>query len=205
MFKKQIVVDAKGHLLGRLASYVAKQLLSGTYRIDAGQRIAVVRCESINVTGSLFRNKVKFSEFLGKRLLTNPRRTFVHYRAPSRIFWRAVRGMLPRKTPRGASALGRLKVFEGVPAPYDTKKRQVIPDALRCVKLASFRKFCKLGDLSSQVGWGKSSLIEKLEDKRRERAANWHKAQIAKANNVRKALNLPEIEKVRSQLAAYGY
>ncbi len=31
MFKKLIVVDAKGHLLGRLASYVAKALLSGTY------------------------------------------------------------------------------------------------------------------------------------------------------------------------------
>lgn len=30
MFQKQIVIDAKGHLLGRLASYVAKQLLSGT-------------------------------------------------------------------------------------------------------------------------------------------------------------------------------
>ncbi len=29
MFQKQIVIDAKGHLLGRLASYVAKQLLSG--------------------------------------------------------------------------------------------------------------------------------------------------------------------------------
>ncbi len=31
MFKKLIVVDAKGHLLGRLASYVAKALLSGTF------------------------------------------------------------------------------------------------------------------------------------------------------------------------------
>ena len=29
MFKKLIVIDAKGHLLGRLASYVAKALLSG--------------------------------------------------------------------------------------------------------------------------------------------------------------------------------
>lgn len=29
MFHRQIVIDAKGHLLGRLASYVAKQLLSG--------------------------------------------------------------------------------------------------------------------------------------------------------------------------------
>jgi len=31
--------------------------------------------------------------------------------------------MLPHKTARGAAALGRLKAFEGVPAPYDTKKR----------------------------------------------------------------------------------
>ena len=30
MFTRQIVVDGKGHLLGRLASYVAKALLSGT-------------------------------------------------------------------------------------------------------------------------------------------------------------------------------
>lgn len=29
MFKKLIVVDAKGHLLGRLASHIAKALLSG--------------------------------------------------------------------------------------------------------------------------------------------------------------------------------
>jgi large subunit ribosomal protein L13Ae len=53
--------------------------------------------------------------------------------------------MLPHKTSRGAEALGRLKVFEGVPAPYDTKKREVIPDALRAVKLSSFRKFTTLG------------------------------------------------------------
>jgi large subunit ribosomal protein L13Ae len=75
--------------------------------------------------------------------------------------------MLPHKTSIGSAALGRLKIFEGVPAPYDTKKRQVVPDALRCVKLSSFRKFCKLGDLSSQVGWNKQSLVEKLEGKRR--------------------------------------
>lgn len=31
MFEKVVVVDARGHLLGRLASYVAKQLLSGKY------------------------------------------------------------------------------------------------------------------------------------------------------------------------------
>ncbi len=33
MFEKQIVIDGKGHLMGRLASYVAKQLLSGILRL----------------------------------------------------------------------------------------------------------------------------------------------------------------------------
>jgi large subunit ribosomal protein L13Ae len=70
--------------------------------------------------------------------------------------------MIPHKIARGAEALGRLKVFEGVPAPYDTKKREVVPDALRAVKLSSFRKFCTLGDLASQVGWGKRDLIANL-------------------------------------------
>ena len=46
-----IVIDGKGHLLGRLASIVAKQILNG-------QKIVVVRCEEINISGSFFRNKV---------------------------------------------------------------------------------------------------------------------------------------------------
>lgn len=33
MFKKVIVIDGKGHLLGRLASIVAKTLLSGTHSL----------------------------------------------------------------------------------------------------------------------------------------------------------------------------
>jgi large subunit ribosomal protein L13Ae len=113
--------------------------------------------------------------------------------------------MLPHKTPRGAAALGRVKIFEGVPAPYDTKKREVVPDALRAVKLSSFRKFCTLGDLSSEVGWGKRDLVNNLENKRRERATAWHKKRVSAANDVRKALNLKEINSVRAELANYGY
>jgi len=37
MFKKLIVIDGKGHLLGRLASYVAKALLSGIYTLIQGK------------------------------------------------------------------------------------------------------------------------------------------------------------------------
>jgi large subunit ribosomal protein L13Ae len=52
MFQKVVIVDGKGHLMGRLASVVAKELLSG-------QKVVVVRCEKLNVSGSLYRNKRK--------------------------------------------------------------------------------------------------------------------------------------------------
>lgn len=51
-----VVIDGKGHLLGRLASIVSKQILSG-------QKIVVVRCEEINISGSFFRNKVRALSF----------------------------------------------------------------------------------------------------------------------------------------------
>ena len=41
MFQKQIIIDAKGHLLGRLASYVAKQLLSGSISITQAKELSL--------------------------------------------------------------------------------------------------------------------------------------------------------------------
>lgn len=41
-----------------------------------------------------FRNKLKFLSFLRKRCNVNPARGPFHFRAPSRIFWKTVRGMV---------------------------------------------------------------------------------------------------------------
>lgn len=71
---------------------------------------------------------------------TNPSRGPYHFRAPAKIFWRTVRGMLPHKLYRGKQALDRLKVFEGIPPPYDKKKRMVVPSALRAIRLKPGRK-----------------------------------------------------------------
>ena len=45
VLEKPIVVDGRGHMMGRLASIVAKQLLSG-------QKLIVVRTEQIVISGS---------------------------------------------------------------------------------------------------------------------------------------------------------
>ena len=118
MFEKEVVIDCKNHLLGRLASIVAKELLSG-------QRVVCVRCEDINISGSFYRNKLKFLDKLRKRTNTNPAHGPYHFRAPSRIFYRVVRGMIPHKTHRGKCALERLKCFDGVPKHCEKKKRMV--------------------------------------------------------------------------------
>lgn len=67
MFEKEVVIDARGHLYGRLASKVAKELLRG-------QRVVVVRCEQLHISGSQFRSWLNYREFLNKSCNTNPRR-----------------------------------------------------------------------------------------------------------------------------------
>ena len=49
----QVVIDGKGHLLGRVGRTGAKQLLNG-------QKIVVVRCEALNISGEFFRAKRTF-------------------------------------------------------------------------------------------------------------------------------------------------
>ena len=69
--------------------------------------------------------------------------------------------MIPHKTARGAAALGRLKAFEGVPPPYDGKKRMVVPQALRILRLKPGRKFCVVGRLSHEMGWKYQDVVER--------------------------------------------
>ena len=71
--------------------------------------------------------------------------------------------MIPHKTARGAAAMERLKVFEGVPPPYDKKKRMVVPQALRVLRLKPGRKYCTVGRLSHEVGWKYKDVVERYE------------------------------------------
>ena len=165
---KGTVVDGRGHLMGRLAAIVAKQLLRG-------EKIAVVRCEEMNVSQGLQRNKYRMANWMHKKHLTNPKKGPFHYRGPRKMFWRVVRGMLPYRTNNGMAALNRMKVFEGIPPPFDRKKRVVCPQALRVLRLAPGRKFCRLGDLAKLIGWKHDDLLQELEAKRKAKADAWWK------------------------------
>merc|ERR1712059_17845 len=146
-FEKIVVIDARGHLMGRLASFVAKEAL-------LGQKVMVVRCEDIVISGSFIRNKLKMLMKRNKRMNTNPKKGPFHHRSPADMFMRVVRGMIPHKLYRGSAAFQRVKAVEGVPDPFNTVKKVVVPDALRVTRLRPGRKYAHLGKLATGLGWG---------------------------------------------------
>lgn len=154
--------------------------------------MVVVRCEGINISGSFYRNKLKYLAFLRKRCNVNPKRGPYHFRAPSKIFLRVVRGMVPHKLKRGDDALSRLRAHEGVPPPYDKVKRKIAPPALRILKLSPGRDYCTLGRLSEEVGWKYAKVIDTLELKRKARSAirvNLKKKEAALKRKAHKELD----------------
>jgi len=197
-FEKEIVIDGKAHLLGRLASIVAKQILNG-------QSITIVRAEELNISGEFFRNKLKYLAYLRKAARYNPTKGPFHFRAPSRIFYKAVRGMVRHKTARGQQALARLQVFEGVPPPYDKKKRVVVPQALRVLRLQPGRKFTTVGRLSHEMGWRYQDVVARLEDRRKAKGAAYHAKKVALQKKVAAAKAAEAKSEVSQKLAALGY
>ena len=60
--------------------------------------------------------------------------------------------MLLHKTKQGQDALDHLKMFAGIPPPYDKKKRMVVPAALKVVRLKPTRKVSLQILLSDTLG-----------------------------------------------------
>ncbi len=135
------VIDADGLILGRMASIVAKRLLEG-------ERIDIVNAENIVVSGRRLQIIKKRKVFLevGGRQDKGP----FHYRKPNAIVRKTIRGMLPRRKPRGRDAFGRLKVYIGIPRELRDSERESIPDA----HLQRLRgRYITVGEIAKNIGW----------------------------------------------------
>jgi len=114
--------------------------------------------------------------------------------------------MIPHKTARGAAAMERLKVFEGIPPPYDKIKRVVVPQALRVLRLKPGRKYCTVGRLSHEVGWKYQDVVERLEERRKVKGAAYYARKKAIRRQLSDATKSAKVDtKVTQQLAEYGY
>lgn len=112
--QNQIIIDAEGAVLGRMATYAAKQALMGN-------KIIIVNSEKAIITG----NKPALKEvYLNKRQRGGTSQKGPYFsKMPDRIVRRTVRGMLPWKNTVGKEAFERVICHIGVPAEYASKEK----------------------------------------------------------------------------------
>ncbi len=143
-----IIVDANNKILGRLASYVAKQLLRGI-------RVAVVNAEKAVISGDPNTIVTKYVMRRSIKGRPRPERGPKWPKTPDRIVWKAVRGMLPMKKAKGREALRKLRVFIGVPEELQNVKfQELAPEySKENLKPKKKRRYITVYELSKNLGW----------------------------------------------------
>ena len=140
-----IVVDATDHIAGRLATHVAKLLLTGN-------RVSIVNCERIMISGSRRNIISEYRKFLEISSILHPKHGPFHPRRPDTIMTRMIRGMLPRKKPSGRAAHKRLRTYIGT------------PHILKSFEVTQFEKakitrpaanYTTMRELGETIGWTK--------------------------------------------------
>jgi len=139
MSSDNIIIDADGLILGRLASSVAKRLMKG-------ENIIILNAEKAAISGKKQHIVEEAKTFLE---VGHPRKGPYHPRRPDRIVSRTIRGMLPWRKPKGKEAYKRLRVYLGIPFTYENKPVQTILEA-SADKLKS--PFITVSELAKEIG-----------------------------------------------------
>ena len=146
-----LVYDATDKILGRLASLVAKQLISAR-KAGHEQRVIIYNAEHAVVSGPKTRVLANYD---GKYKLNHARKGPFYPRMPDQILKRTVRGMLPyQKNSSGRGALRDLRVLIGKPSNLSGEE---LPDGHAWGDTGPIDrplplKFVRLGEISSSLG-----------------------------------------------------
>jgi large subunit ribosomal protein L13 len=121
-----ILVDAKGKVLGRLASEIAKVLRGKhkptyTEHIDSGDGVIVINAEQVAVSGAKRAQKI-YRHYSGytQGLKEIPYKVMMD-KKPTYVLEHAVKGMVPR-TKLGRSQMKRLRIFAGAEHTMESQK-----------------------------------------------------------------------------------
>ena len=128
--KKWHLVDAKGKVLGRLASEVASRL-RGKHKptfstfMDNGDFVVVINADKVKLTGKKMDEKEyhHHTGFMGG-LKTATARELLE-KKPTEIVRLAVQGMLPKNT-LGRAQLKKLKIYAGAEHPHAAQQPVVL-------------------------------------------------------------------------------
>ena len=108
------IINGSGSVLGRMASYVAKESMKG-------EEIYIVNCDEVIITGRKKKIKEDFEE-KRKKVGSGQKGPKVS-RTSEKIVKRAIRGMLPNhRFGRGKEAFRKIMCYKNIPEEFKDKK-----------------------------------------------------------------------------------
>ncbi|MEK6873940.1 MAG: 50S ribosomal protein L13 [Nanoarchaeota archaeon] len=130
----EVLIDGKNAIMGRLASYVAKQAL-------LGKEVIIINSNEVIITGRKEDIFKKYSGLIkkGGSSQKGPKIT----RTPERILKRVIRGMLSHKQGRGEDALDRIRCYNEAPLQYKDSKK-IVAGKEKHGKYITLKELCTL-------------------------------------------------------------
>ena len=129
--KKWVVIDAKGLVVGRLATLVAmrlrgKHLPTYTPHVDCGDNVIIINAAHVVLTGRKREKKVyhKHTGFIGG-IKERTARQLLEGRFPERVVEKAVERMIPRG-PLGRRQMKNLRVYAGAEHPHIAQQPETL-------------------------------------------------------------------------------
>lgn len=109
------VIDGKNTILGRVASYAAKQAIKG-------EEIVILNCNQIIITGNKKNIEEKFEAKRGR--VGSGQKGPKHSKNSEKIVKRTLRGMLPNhRKGRGKEIFKKIKCYAGIPKEFKESKK----------------------------------------------------------------------------------
>ena len=129
--KKWVLIDAKGLVVGRLATLVAmrlrgKHLPTYTPHVDCGDNVIIINAAKIVLTGRKRERKLyhHHTGYIGG-IKERSAKSILEGRFPERVVEKAVERMLPRG-PLGRRQFGNLRVYPGTEHPHEAQQPQTV-------------------------------------------------------------------------------
>ena len=109
------IIDGKDAILGRLASYVAKEALKG-------EDIVILNCEQVIITGN--KKNIEENFKIKRSRVGSSQKGPKHSKTSEKIVKRTIRGMLPNhRKGRGKIAYKKIKCYVGIPKEFQDAKK----------------------------------------------------------------------------------
>ena len=129
--KKWVLIDAKGLVVGRLASIVALRLRGKhkptyTPHVDDGDNVVIVNADKVVLTGRKREQKVyhHHTGYIGG-IKERTAGAIMAGKFPERVLEKAVERMVPRG-PLGRRQMSNLRVYPGPDHPHEAQQAEVL-------------------------------------------------------------------------------